>query len=69
MRGKIRRVVEVRGVERVNPDSGPGFYRATVRLECGHVVKAMAKDRYRKDAAPVIGFCMHPDCIAGKVAA
>lgn len=65
MRGKKRRVVEVLARDRVNPSemTGRGYYQATVRLDCGHNVKATAPNRYRKDDAPVIAYCRHPECI------
>jgi hypothetical protein len=65
----MRRVVEVLGVERVNPEFGPGFYRVEVRLECGHVVKTSAHNRYAKGETPRIGYCRDGSCLAGKAAA
>jgi hypothetical protein len=68
-RGKMRKVVEIIGRERVNPDYGPGYYAFTVRLACGHVVKTASHNRYQKGGAPVVGYCRDPECVCGRMAA
>jgi hypothetical protein len=71
MRGVRRSVVEVLGTERVNPSgmAGRGHYQHKVKLDCGHIVKACAQNRYRLDTLPVVAFCRHPTCVMADVEA
>ena len=58
IRGKKRAVVEHLEQRRVETGERSKKYQWTVRLECGHTVKASAQRACRKDQRPTMGYCL-----------